>query len=117
MLVLGATNRSDILDAAVLRPGRFDEVVEIPVPDEKDREEIFRVHLRNKPLEKGIDPSDLASRTEGFSGAEIASVCNRAALTAVRRAVTALRNSPKASAEVLITREDVESALADASED
>jgi transitional endoplasmic reticulum ATPase len=117
VLVLGATNRSDILDAAVLRPGRFDEVVEIPLPDERDREEIFRVHLRNKPLEKGIEASDLASRTEGFSGAEIASVCNRAALVAVRRAVTALRAHPDTDAAVLITREDVESALADLSED
>jgi len=112
VLVLGATNRSDILDAAVLRPGRFDELVEIPLPDDKDREEIFSVHLRNKPLEDGIEPSDLASRTEGFSGAEIASVCNRAALLAVRRAVTALREKPDENAAVLVTREDVESALA-----
>ena len=72
VLVLGATNRLDMLDPAVLRPGRFDEVIEMTMPDEKDREEIFRVHLRNKPLEDGIDPAELAIRTEGFSGAEIA---------------------------------------------
>jgi transitional endoplasmic reticulum ATPase len=117
VLVLGATNRSDILDPAVLRPGRFDEMVEIPMPEKKDREDIFRVHLRNKPLEKDIDPSDLAARSEGFSGAEIASVCNRAALMAVRRAVTALKENPEANAKVIVRRVDVEAALAELKED
>jgi len=117
VLVLGATNRSDILDPAVLRPGRFDEVIEIPIPEQSDREEIFRVHMRNKPLEQGIDPVDLASRTEGFSGAEIASVCNKAAFKAVRRAVAALKKSPDEEVTILITRADVEAALAELSED
>ena len=117
VLVLGATNRADMLDPAVLRPGRFDEVVEIPMPEEKDREDIFRVHLRNKPLEEGIDPSDLASRTEGFSGAEVASVCNRAALMAVRRAVAFLREHPEQKAGIIITLADVDAALAAMSED
>ena len=89
VLVLGATNRLDLLDPAVLRPGRFDEIVEIPLPDEEDRREIFEVHLRGKPLAQGISAEGLAARTEGFSGAEIAAVCNKAALAAVRRAVAA----------------------------
>jgi transitional endoplasmic reticulum ATPase len=71
VLVLGATNRLDILDPAVLRPGRFDEIVEIPPAQEEDRREIFKVHLRGKPLAPGIDAGDLAARTEGFSGAEM----------------------------------------------
>jgi len=111
VLVLGATNRADILDPAVLRPGRFDDTVEIPMPDEGDRVEIFEVHLRNKPLEKGIDPANLASRTEGFSGAEIASVCNRAALSAVRRAVEKLKQKPDRQVKIVLTRPDIEAAL------
>ena len=87
VLVLGATNRLDILDPAVLRPGRFDEVVEIPMPDEEDRNEIFEIHLRNKPLSKKIVLDDLISKTEGFSGADIAGACYKAALIALRRVV------------------------------
>ncbi len=87
VLVLGATNRIDMLDAAILRPGRFDEIIEIPMADERDRKEIFAVHLKNKPLAPEISNDDLAARTEGFSGAEIASVCNKAAIMAVRRIV------------------------------
>ncbi len=109
VLVLGATNRVDIMDPAVLRPGRFDDIVEIPLTTAEDRREIFQVHLRSKPLAPGIDPADLAQKTEGFSGAEIAGVCNRAALAAVRRSV-ATKGAKKA--KVLITAEDLEAAIA-----
>jgi len=111
VLVLGATNRLDMLDPAVLRPGRFDDVVEIPLPDDEDRREIFEIHLRSKPLEPGISPADMAARTEGFSGAEIASVCNNAALMAVRRAVEAGRKENGEKVKVLIELKDIESAL------
>ncbi|MFH0823088.1 MAG: CDC48 family AAA ATPase [Pseudomonadota bacterium] len=111
VLILGATNRVDMLDPAVLRPGRFDDLVEIPPPGEKDREAIFRVHLRNKPLEEEMDVPDLAARAEGFSGAEIASVCNRAALMTVRRAVAALRENPDQEIKILVRRADIEAAL------
>jgi len=117
VLVLGATNRLDMLDPAVLRPGRFDEVIEITMPNEKDRGEIFRVHLRNKPLGKGIDPAKLAKRTEGFSGAEIAGVCNRAALSAVRRAVSSLKDMPDKEVSILIKQSEIEEALSELSED
>ncbi len=113
VLVLGATNRLDMLDPAVLRPGRFDEVIEMTMPNEKDREEIFRVHLRNKPLESGIDPAELATRTEGFSGAEIAAACNRAALSAVRRAVNSLKHDPDREITLLIRQSDIQEALAE----
>ena len=89
VLVLGATNRLDMMDAAVLRPGRFDAIVEIPLADEADRREIFAVHLRGKPLAKGVSAKQLAAKSDGLSGAEIAGVCNQAALAAVRRAVAA----------------------------
>ena len=110
VLVLGATNRLDILDPAVLRPGRFDDIVEIPLTTEADRREIFQVHLRGKPLAPEVDPADLARQTEGFSGAEIASVCNRAALAAVRRAVVGGKGAKKA--KVLITAQDLVAAVA-----
>jgi len=87
VLVLGATNRVDMLDAAVLRPGRFDEIVEIPLPDENDRKEIFQIHLQHKPFEIKDRLGDLARDSEGFSGAEIEATCNRAALMAIRKKV------------------------------
>ncbi len=117
VLVLGATNRLDMLDPAVLRPGRFDEIVEIPIPEEADREEIFRVHLRSKPVEKGVDPLKLAKETEGFSGAEIAAVCNKAALAAVRRCVNALKGNPDEEVHVLVRISDIETALSEMRED
>jgi len=89
VLVLGATNRIDMLDSAALRPGRFDEMVEISPLDENDRKEIFAIHLRNKPLAKGIRIADLAAKTDGYSGADIAGVCHKAAMTALRRVVQA----------------------------
>ena len=114
VLVLGATNRADMLDPAVLRPGRFDEVVEIPIPDEKDRKEIFDIHLKGKPLAAGIDSDKLALNTEGLSGAEIAAVCNKAALMAVRRAVEKERGNKTKSVRVRIENKDIEFALREA---
>jgi transitional endoplasmic reticulum ATPase len=111
VLVLGATNRLDLMDPAVVRPGRFDEIVEIPLAAEADRREIFEVHLRGKPLaKKGISAAKLAARTEGLSGAEIAAVCNKAALAAVRRAVAA-ELAKEGSGKVLILPSDLEEAL------
>jgi transitional endoplasmic reticulum ATPase len=111
VLVLGATNRPDMLDPAVLRPGRFDEIIEIPLPEKTDREAIFKVHLRGKPVEAAVDQEELAARTGGFSSAEIASICNRAALTAVRRAVKAAEEAKENASRPAITREDLESAV------
>lgn len=110
VLVLGATNRLDLMDPAVLRPGRFDEILELLPADEQDRREIFAVHLQGKPLAPDIGAESLAARTEGLSGAEIASVCNRAALAAVRRAVQA-EIAQEGSGQVLILPSDLEEAL------
>jgi len=111
ILVLGATNRLDMLDEAVLRPGRFDEIVKIPLPVETDRQQIFAIHLRNKPLAPGISPAVLASLTDGWSGAEIASACRKAALKAVRRVVEAEKDPSTGEAELLLQPEDMEAAL------
>jgi transitional endoplasmic reticulum ATPase len=112
VLVLGATNRLDLMDAAVLRPGRFDDIVEISLANEEDRREIFAVHLRGKPLARGVSAEDLAARSDGLSGAEIASVCNSAALAAVRRAVLAeLAREGAGDDQVLVQPADLEEAL------
>ena len=111
VLILGATNRSDLLDPAILRPGRFDEVVEILLPDENGRGEIFAIHLQHKPLGVGINFKDLASQTEGLSGADITSVCTRAARRAVRRAVQAGEKAPADQVRVIIEASDLEAAL------
>jgi transitional endoplasmic reticulum ATPase len=111
VLVLGATNRVDRLDPALLRPGRFDLHIQIPLPDRAGRRDIFQINLRGKPLAEGIDPDALAERTEGYSGAEIAAVCTRAALDALREAVGQLREGSAATPAVRITAEHLERAL------
>ncbi len=115
VLVLGATNRLDMLDPAVLRPGRFDEIVETPMPDEKARKEIFEVHSKAKPMAPGIDLDKLATRTEGLTGADIASICRRAALQAIRRVVHAGKGTEGEKANVVITNKDIEAALQEVS--
>lgn len=84
VLVLASTNRPDLLDPATLRPGRFDFIVELPRPDLKAREEIFKVHTRGKPLGENITPESLALETENRVGADIASICQKASLLAIR---------------------------------
>ncbi|MBQ0078272.1 MAG: ATP-dependent zinc metalloprotease FtsH [Eubacterium sp.] len=85
IIILAATNRPDVLDPALLRPGRFDRQIVIGNPDIIGREEIFRVHSRNKPLDEGVDPKVLARRTPGFSPADIENMLNEAALLTARR--------------------------------
>ena len=85
VIVLAATNRADILDKALMRAGRFDRQIDVGLPDVKEREEIFNVHLRNIKLGNNIDRTFLAKQTPGFSGADIANVCNEAALIAARK--------------------------------
>lgn len=85
VFVLAATNRPDRLDAALLRPGRFDEHMEIPMPDEAARAEILRIHFRGKPLAAGLDPAQWAAATTGCSGADLMAFAERAAMAALRR--------------------------------
>ncbi|OIO19306.1 MAG: cell division protein FtsH [Candidatus Magasanikbacteria bacterium CG_4_9_14_0_2_um_filter_41_10] len=85
VIVMAATNRPDVLDSALLRPGRFDRRVTISKPDIKDREAILQVHAANKPFEKDVDLKNLAERTPGFTGADLANLLNEAAIYAVRK--------------------------------
>ncbi len=82
--VIAATNRPDIIDTALLRPGRFDKLVSIPIPDKEARKEIFRIHTKRKPLADGIDLEKLAEQTEGYTGADIAAICNEAVMASIR---------------------------------
>jgi transitional endoplasmic reticulum ATPase len=84
VLVIAATNRRDMLDPALLRPGRFDLLLEIPPPDLDGRTEIFAIHLKNRPIGDGVVPRELAGETEGMTGADIDSICRRAARMTVR---------------------------------
>jgi len=85
VIILAATNRPDVLDSALLRPGRFDRQISIDKPDLNGREEIFKVHLKPLKLHEEISPAKLAVQTVGFAGADIANVCNEAALIAARK--------------------------------
>jgi len=89
VLILAATNRKDMIDPALLRPGRFDLLLEVPPPDADGRAKIFAVHLKKKPISADVEFKDLAKGTDGFTGAEIEMVCHRAALMAVREFIEA----------------------------
>jgi transitional endoplasmic reticulum ATPase len=101
VLVLGATNRKDVLDLALLRPGRFDVVIDIPLPDEQGRREIFAIGLRGKPLAEDVRADDLAAQSTGFSGAEVQAVCQRASLEAIREALA----GPEGAAPAVVVRQ------------
>jgi len=98
IIVIAATNRPDILDPALLRPGRFDRQITVNYPDMKGREEILQVHSRNKPFEKDVDLAKIAQTTVGFTGADLANLLNEAALLAARKG------------KVLIGMDDIEEA-------
>merc|ERR1711933_9141 len=85
VIVVAATNRSDVLDSALLRPGRFDRRVEVGLPDVKGREQILKVHLRNKKLEEGVSVEEIAKRCTGMSGADLENLMNESAILAARR--------------------------------
>merc|ERR1712183_661261 len=87
--VVAATNRPDMMDQALLRPGRLDRVVYVPLPDIDTRRKVLEVHTRTKPLSDAVNLDQIAERTDGYSGAEIAAICNEAALAALEESVTA----------------------------
>lgn len=101
VFVIATTNRPDIIDPALLRPGRFDKQILIPVPDKNGRREILKVHTRNMPIASDVSIDELAEKTEGFSGADIEALCREAALNALRRDI----NSKE------VTKQDFEEAL------
>ena len=89
--IIAATNRPDMIDSALLRPGRIDSLVYVPVPDKEARKEIFKVHTRNMPLAKDVDLDWLADKTENYVGSDIESVCREAALVALRKDIKATK--------------------------
>ncbi len=98
VIVLAATNRADILDKALMRAGRFDRQIHVTLPDLNERKEIFLVHTKNLKLSKDFDVEAIAKHTPGFSGADIANICNEAALGAARKGETAISNKDFADA-------------------
>jgi len=102
VVVIGATNRPDIIDPALLRPGRFDRLIYVPAPDEKSRLEIFKIYTKNMPLADDVDVEELAKNAKGYSGADVESICREAAMNALRRNIE----------EEKVKREDFDKAIA-----
>jgi transitional endoplasmic reticulum ATPase len=97
VVVIGATNRPDIIDEALLRPGRFDRLLEVPVPDKDSRKQIFQIHTRKKPLDSNVNLDRLVEMTDGMTGADIATIVNAAAMTAIKEHVSSKKDSKKLS--------------------
>lgn len=89
VFIIGATNRPDIIDPAILRPGRLDQLIYIPLPDEKSREAILKANLRKSPIAKEVDLCYIAKITQGFSGADLTEICQRACKLAIRESIEA----------------------------
>jgi transitional endoplasmic reticulum ATPase len=116
VVVIGATNRPDSLDAALRRPGRFDREIEIGVPDSEEREEILEIHTRNMPIAEDVNLNRLATTTHGFVGADLESLCKEAAMRVVRRILPEIKNDDEEIPEevlkkIIVTKEDFKSAL------
>jgi transitional endoplasmic reticulum ATPase len=88
VIVIGATNRPDIIDAALLRPGRFDRLLYVPPPDRDSRIQIIKIHTKKKPLSEGINIEELANHTDGYTGADIASLSSAAVMLALREHIS-----------------------------
>ncbi len=116
VIVIGATNRPNSLDPALRRPGRFDREIEIKVPNEKGRREVFQIHTRNMPLDKKISLKEFANITHGFVGADISAVCREAAMSALRRYLPQINLDseiidPELLEQIEVTKADFEEAL------
>jgi transitional endoplasmic reticulum ATPase len=115
VVVLGATNRPDIIDEALLRPGRFDKLLRVPTPDKEGRIEILKIHTKKKPLAKDVDIAKLAELTEGYTGAELAAMANAASMAAIKQYVKVHgKDAETATGELILTMRDFEEAIKDA---
>ncbi len=106
VVVIAATNRKDLIDSALLRPGRIDAVVELDIPNKKTREKIFEVHTKNMPLEKGVKLNDYIDKTDNWTGADIESLCRNAGINAIKRHYQSSKKE-----EFKILKEDFDKAL------
>jgi len=95
VIVIGATNRPDIIDEALLRPGRFDRILEVPVPDKEARMQIFQIHTRNKPINGSVNLDNLVEMTDGYTGADIAALVNAAAMSAIKEYINGTKKGNK----------------------
>jgi transitional endoplasmic reticulum ATPase len=117
VVILATTNRIDLVDPALLVSGRFDLVLELPMPDQAAREVIFGIELRRKPLSENVNVSELARATQGHSGADIAFVCRKATMLAIRGQLTNIKGgedsggSSSRSFDFLVERKHFETAL------
>jgi len=114
VVVIAATNRPDMVDPALLRPGRIERHIYIPPPDKEGRKEIFRIHLKGKPLADDVNIEWLADKTEGYSGADIEAVCREAGMLAIREAINpgmSREEAKKVAEKIKITRKHFEEAL------
>ncbi len=111
VVVIAATNRPDIIDPALLRPGRFDKSIYIGIPDKESRKKILEIHTKNKPLAESVNLDDLAAQTEGYTGADISAVCNEAVMTAVRKLVASGNPTDDDIAACKVEMEDFTRAL------
>ena len=96
VVVIGATNRIDIVDPALLRPGRFDKLLRVPVPDLEARKDILKIHLEKKPLAEDVKIDQLAEKTEGYTGADLAALCNNASMLVIKEHITKSKTIEKA---------------------
>ncbi|TDA25376.1 MAG: AAA family ATPase [Archaeoglobi archaeon] len=114
VVVIAATNRPDLMDPALLRPGRIERHIYIPPPDKEARKEIFRIHLKNKPLAEDVKLEELAEKTEGYSGADIEAVCREAGMLAIREALksgVSREEAKEIAKKIKITKRHFEEAL------
>ena len=111
VVVLAATNRLDLIDPAILRSGRFDLLLELPMPDQTTREEIFRIHTKNKPLADDVDLKELAKETEDWAGSDIEFICKRASILAIREFLSQSTEHSSQLTELKISRRHFEGAL------
>jgi len=113
VVVIGATNRFDMIDPAILRPGRFDLLLELPMPDEATRLQIFKIHTKGKPMDSDVDLKVLAKETDKFTGADIEAICRQASMLAIREFLEKVKGRPdkKAVEEFSIKRKHFDEAL------
>jgi len=112
VVVLGATNRPDIIDEALLRPGRFDRILQVPPPDKEGRIQILKIHTKKKPIAKDVDLTKLADMTEGYTGADLASVANAAVIGAIKQYVKVHGKAAEGeSAGLSVSMKDFEDAI------
>jgi transitional endoplasmic reticulum ATPase len=114
VVVIAATNRPDLIDPALLRPGRIERHIYIPPPDKEARKEIFKIHLRGKPLADDVSIDELAEKTEGYTGADIEAICREAGMLAIREAIRpdmTREEAKKVAEKIVITKSHFEEAM------